>query len=136
MEWYQAREVQKDGQGTGKWHYTCSSGSGTYAVGYCSPWELCVECNGDTCDKCKGRGIVRKENPCPGHDTPDEANEHYAQYVIDKATFEGESSRWDSCAVCGDPTKHAGISQAHYHYPLCETHLNREGFEQAYRKRE
>jgi len=84
MNYYQAREMYKDGKPSGKWHYICMNDGKIWPVGYCSPWKTCLDCDGksawyhlydDTpdCATCNNKGIVEDANPCPGHDTPDEA---------------------------------------------------------------
>lgn len=59
MNYYQARQVSADAEreDAGRWRYTCMNDGQIWAVGYCAD--------------------------CPGHDTPEEANEHQTQYVLD-----------------------------------------------------
>ncbi len=43
MAMYQPLQLQ-DGPNKGKWHYTCTDGMGTYALGYCSKIQACPDC--------------------------------------------------------------------------------------------
>ena len=107
-----AREVQKDGKGTGLWHYTTSNDrGGTHAIGNCSPWDSCgcgEQPHGwpadPNCPKCNGTGLVPKVNPCPGHATPEAACEHQKQYVLDRVTFSGPKLREWPKHKCAVPT--------------------------------
>ena len=59
MNYYQARELEKDGKPSGLWHFTVHNRrSGTYALGYCA------------------------ENDCQ-HQSEHEAQECYAEYLLD-----------------------------------------------------
>ncbi|MDI6872605.1 MAG: hypothetical protein QME79_14880 [Bacillota bacterium] len=107
-------------------------------VGYCSPWELCPDCGGvrllpnrEPCQRCGDTGLVRRENPCPGHATPEEARAHYKEYLLDYARYDGTIARAKyPCEVCGEytdrfaQTYHGGL------HILCDAHRNREGLAQ------
>lgn len=100
MNYYGPREITDEhGSGTGKWRYTVRNDDRVWAVGYCTD--------------------------CPGHDTPEEAREHYRQYTLDTA-FEIEVS-WpgNACRVCGALTT-KGCSVDHSLYLLCDEHRTRE----------
>lgn len=143
---YQPLQIQS-GPNAGKWHYTRTDGSGTYAEGYCSPWDSCPECSKDPikmmdigcqvddCEVCHGTRVIRKENPCPGHDTAEEAIEHNRQYEIDHAReFETEDEQ-RKCKVCGTWTTKGLVSSGGricgLHEYLCDEHRNRDGLDQA-----
>ena len=72
----------------GRWWYSCTNQAGTFATGACSAFTRCegVHCqNGSVysggsrteCPLCEGKGFYPADPPCPGHDTADEATEHY-----------------------------------------------------------
>jgi hypothetical protein len=142
MNYYQARELQKDGKGIGLWHYTCMNDHRIWAVGHCSSWEVCPDCkethapgvrhDPPHCARCKDEGILKKENPCPGHKTPEEAEEHYRQYLIDSAEIRGpKKEEWpkEKCDVkgCNEEAKYLGIVTGRMmDKQLCEKHANKE----------
>ncbi len=142
MNHYCARELQKDGQGTGLWHYTCKNGAGTMAVGYCSPWEMCAKCKDDPvkmydtsrkddCDVCHGKRLLPKAEPCPGHATEAGACLHYREYLLDHAKFLGpKKDKWPKhkCEVVGCDTEATHCASVSYWrtHELCEAHANRE----------
>jgi hypothetical protein len=120
MNFYDAREIQDgDGKGTGKWRYTCYNDNQkrTWAVGYCA-------------------------QDCPGHDTPDEAREHYKQYLLDIALRLDANA--DSVPGAVEPPKFkceaegcealtSKAAKVGYGIPrmfnLCPEHMNRETVE-------
>ena len=94
-----AREVQKDGKPTGIYHYCC----GDHPTGYCTR-----ECT---------------------HSTPEEAQEHYKEYILDNLTFQSPNDEKAHglyrCKECGKFT--SGLAYFRYTMiKLCEDHLNRE----------
>jgi hypothetical protein len=139
MRYYAARQMKN-----GKWHYTCR-GDYTYAVGHCSPITTCPECEGrsmfreatdpDACGHCQNKGIVKLDNPCPGHDTAEEACEHYRQYQLDTARYNGhDAESQEKCAVCQEWTQEYAVVDGWHHYRLCDKHRNREGLEKVHGK--
>ncbi len=111
MNYYAPREIIENGKSAGRWHYTCRNDDHTWAVGYCSPWTECPECHcqplihraglTESCIRCQGIGLIRKDSPCPGHATPEEACEHQKQYYVDTAHLDGrDSSHQSKCQVC------------------------------------
>ena len=146
MNYYDARELRdENGQGTGRWHYTCKNDDQVCPVGYCSPWERCPECKGEFlpgklggahCEHCKDTRLVRKKEPCPGHATPEEACEHQRQYELDHAKFHPETEEIRKratalfrCEVCGHFTcgyADCGVARV---YMLCNEHCNREALD-------
>lgn len=125
------RELKVDDAPTGLWHYVCVSGDHTYPIGYCSPWEPCPTCEqlfpDHDCPTCLGRGLVKRDNPCPGHATPEEAQAHYKSYVLDHVTYQEKSStHWRACEICDEPTRGAASGGGDFYYwILCPKHLNR-----------
>lgn len=101
MNYYQALKLQD----TGLYHYTCTNGDHTYAVGYCA-------------------------DGCPGHATPEEAQEHYRQYTLDTQThYNGVNNDTQrKCEVCGEWTQHYALVE-HRRYALCDEHRNRDELE-------
>ena len=107
MNYYQARELLKDGKGTGLWHYTCMNDSAVWPVGNCA-------------------------NGCPGHATPEEACEHQRQYLMDKAVYRGPKQEpWPKhkCALetCNSEATHLiDIPGTMRHWDVCAEHANRD----------
>lgn len=136
MNHYKARELREGGHGTGKWHYTCMNNDHIYPVGYCSPWDTCPDCQGHSmfnseakCEKCSNKGVIKSENPCMGHDTPEDAESHYKEYIIDKAHFYGpKQQEWpkNKCSVkdCNEEGN-CLISADQSHFEVCNKHNTR-----------
>lgn len=137
------REIaDANGKPTGRWHYTRKNSRGSaYPIGFCSPWVSCPECEkwqGDdgitVCQKCDNRHLVRSETPCPGHATPEEACEHYRQYLLSEIQFRGPKTQasWpkEKCRVDGCNNEGTHLAQIPgYHwtfFDLCEQHYNVE----------
>lgn len=102
--------ADKDGKPTGLWHYTITNDGHTSPDGYCQG--------------------------CPGHATKEEAYEHYRQYLLDTASFEGRlvqssTSRTEhkceaaDCANWTDRMALVGPGRMEMHF-LCDEHRNRE----------
>ena len=136
---YQPLELMDDnGKGTGLYHYTCTDGGGTHAIGHCSPIETCPECKGHSwmqpdanCPTCASKGYVTKANPCPGHPTSEEAIAHYREYLLDNARYDGrmQENEMRKCEICGTWTQ--GVATVgDYSHDLCDGHRNRAGLEQ------
>jgi hypothetical protein len=103
MNYYTVSELAKDGQATSLYHYTVTNDGRTRPTGYCA-------------------------DGCPGHSTPDEAREHYRQYILDTARFDGQYRAQFHCEVCGAWTQgFASTEQTMYH--LCDEHRNRAALE-------
>jgi hypothetical protein len=75
-------------------------------------------------------------NGCLGHATPEEAREHYRQFLIDRfGRFNGRFSIPSICCVCGQTATHYSWVDYHYTweaYGLCTVHLNRKGLAQVF----
>lgn len=107
----------KDGPHAGKWHFVRKYGSdgrrGMGAIGYCA-------------------------EGCNGHDTAEEAREHYRQYLLDQRLrfFEGpdDPSTLRKCQVEGCTAYTAGRGQLGewLMWNLCATHRTREVVEVLY----
>jgi hypothetical protein len=104
MNYYAAREIQDEsGRGTGRWHYTCRNDHRIWPVGYCN-------------------------EGCPGHDTPEEANQHMTAYVLDTGIdlSRSLSNEQRKCEVCGAWTQ--GVAEVRGpwcvpdSYVLCDEH--------------
>jgi hypothetical protein len=147
LNYYKAREIQKDGKPSGKYHYTCQNGDGVCAVGYCSRIRTCPACNGQGmfvpetseyyCKECKSKGVYYLEDQevCPGHDTEMEACEHYRQYLLDKARYDQVSKDIQKkCDICQAWTQRAAYipSEMVEHF-LCDEHCNREGLDKVFK---
>lgn len=149
MNHYAAREIQKDGKGTGLYHYTCENNGAIYPVGYCSKYVSCPTCgpangfgqvhNKETgewilCATCNGKGSVDAEHPCPGHSTKEEACKHYRDYEIDHARRLGpKESKWpkNKCDYpgCNDEATYSYIMAGFGDSFFCEKHANKESLQ-------
>jgi len=124
----------------GKWHYTCQNNNRVWPVGYCSPHAECPVCHGEACFStvfkeeyggtpcvnCNNTGFILKEDACQGHDTEEDACEHYKQYLLDNIRYTKSSSSMHKCRICGEwTTGIADVSMSQY-YTICEEHQNRE----------
>ncbi len=102
MNYYQAREILKDGEPSGKWHYTVWNDNRIMPVGYCA-------------------------QGCEGHETREGAYEHQTAYLLDHQTrYDGEwAGTQYQCMVCKTWTsKFASVD--HQKFTLCDEHRNRE----------
>lgn len=111
MNYFDAREILgPDGEPSGRWRYTCRNDDKVWAVGYCA-------------------------EGCPGHPTPEEAREHYRQFVLDGMRVRGPkpADSWpkDKCAVEGCPAEATHLLDAPGHrcHEVCESHANRAAME-------
>ncbi len=132
-------------QGTGLWHYTTGKAkSGFYAIGLCSPYDTCPDCKGHSfmsasikCETCDNKGSVKREEPCPGHATAEEACEHYKEYLVSKAQYEDDKGEHEERTLsrcefkkgtdeqCRSLTSGAAYVESR-HYCLCAEHRNPE----------
>jgi hypothetical protein len=154
MNYYKARELKTKGSnGETLWHYTCMNDGAVWPVGFCSPLETCPACGPhcgmgwvtvehegnphdirlEPCTKCAGKGSLFRENPCPGHANPEEACEHYRQYLLSQMQIRGpKTEEWpkDKCGVpdCNTEAKFSAIIAGHcqHFYALCDRHANKE----------
>jgi hypothetical protein len=114
MNYYQPYQRPDSGQ----WFYAMINDGKVYRVGNCA-------------------------DDCPGHASPEDAREHYRQYVLERATYYGPDrlsvdpksrSRTEyKCAICDEWTiYHAAYGPGNLsHVFLCASHLNRTSLEQA-----
>lgn len=105
MNYYQAREVQRDGKGTGIWHWTCRNGADIWVTPPCT-------------DECQ-------------HLTAEEAERHYWQDR--RENLREESIAWHACGFpgCDKPTQKTLGSRAHFGGdPLCDDHRTPEVWDQ------
>jgi hypothetical protein len=90
-------------QRTKKWHYTVSNTSKTY----CYPVGACA-------------------HDCPGHDTPQEAYQHYVDGICAGEIRERDDlNTQNKCVECGEWTNHFAIlweDNFHRDIPVCKTH--------------
>lgn len=145
MNYFQAREItDQDGNPAGRWHYTGMNDGRVWPAGYCSPtWNTCPDCKGwdavpsraggtisSGCETCAGKGYLPVE-PCPGHDTPEGAEEHQRQYMLDRRTRYDRHTpnQQHKCRVCGAWTQGFATVGESRMYILCDEHRNREEVE-------
>jgi hypothetical protein len=108
MNYYQPSELRDaNGGHAGKWHYTVTNDKVTFPAGYCA-------------------------DGCAGHDTPEGAREHFKEYLLDNARFDGKlSNQQRKCEICGVYTERLGqVPSMMVHHSLCDEHCNREGLAQ------
>ena len=104
MNYYGPRELTgQDGQSTGRYHFASANDYRTAPVGYCA-------------------------NGCSGHDTAEEAREHFKQYLVnEKVDFRPDQmKRPERCKICSDWTRSYARVEAWDFYPLCKDHLTKE----------
>ena len=108
MRIYMPRELRGEtGKGTGLWHMTVGSDEEgwVYPVGYCA-------------------------KDCPGHATPEAAQEHYRQWLADSASLFEDENQQRKCALCGAWTQkylceNSGICRTFW---VCEKHATPADF--------
>ena|SRR3990167_503513 len=138
MNYAQARQIQ-DGPNKGKWHWTTRNDNVIRADGYCSSRQSCPDCDGwaglipdRECSACDNKGLVDRVPVCEGHDTAEEAAEHYRQYLLDNAKFvevnDADSIQLLICKMCD---KHTASymhvkGDAYRHDSVCPEHHNRK----------
>jgi hypothetical protein len=140
MNYEQARQVdpKSDRQDAGKWRWTNMRDGKAWPTGHCSPFEVCPECQGETaiygrradepCGTCNKTGVVEKSDPCPGHDTPEEAAKHNWEYQLDHAIYDFKIRDPQRCRFpkCGRFSTNTAQVDTYTIYVLCGRHLNRE----------
>jgi hypothetical protein len=138
MNYYGSRQVA-DGPNEGRWHYTCRNDGRIWPVGYCSSIQTCPNAEQSSfcqidCQLCHGKRYVDVDEPCPGHDTAEEAAEHCRQYVLDTATYDHEFQSAERCEADGCECWTAGAARTGHPQRqdvfLCDEHRNRETLEQ------
>src|SRR5437879_128061 len=105
MNYYDARERQKDGKGIGIFDYTCMNDDQIWPVGYCPS--------------------------CGGHQTQEEAYECYKKYELDHHLHLDVESHdtQHKCEICeGWTQKGAEVGHGRLWW-LCDAHRNRETVE-------
>jgi hypothetical protein len=106
-------EIHVSGSHSGLYHYGCY----TFPANELSPVGYCAQ-------------------GCPGHDTAEQAREHYRQFLIDRfGRFNGRLAIPSICCVCGQTATHYAWIDFHYAwdaYGLCALHLNRKGLAQVF----
>ena len=89
MNYYEPRQLAENGKPTGLYHYTCKNDNKIWPVGPCA----------DDCD---------------GHKTPEEACEHYRQWLIEGVIFRKKETEWpkEKCEIdgCNNEAKLIGVS--------------------------
>jgi hypothetical protein len=108
MNYYAARQHQE----TKKWKYTMANDGKVYEVGYCA------------------------KKDCPGHDTPEEAQEHYKQYMLDNnLQFHNpeDGDTMHKCKKCGTFTFGFATIGPCETIILCTEHQTREVVSEFYK---
>lgn len=146
MNHQSARQIA-DGPNAGKWHWTeANSRTGTHAIGYCGRFQTCPECDSRSfithveCGTCGVTGYVDVgDAQCAGHDTPEEAAEHYRQYLLterlrlDGMRSENQQFRCEA-EGCDEWTQTHAHLGSWLMWALCDAHRTRETVEVLYPK--
>jgi hypothetical protein len=106
MNHFKAREIAKDGKPTGRFRFTKENAGIIFPVGPCAL-------------------------DCPGHDTAEEACEHYRQGILDSEWTKGhDEDEQRTCAICKEWTHeslyHPGTMN---YFDLCQKHQNKESLD-------
>jgi len=143
MAWYKPLQNQK----TGKWFMGCVDGSGAFDIAPCDQRMFCPKCradiwkdlyNDEPCAYCNNLRAVDKLNACPGHDTSEEAYEHYKQYKLEKSETGFDDEVQKRCEICKNWTNRYmtyGDSWWKDQYYLCEDHLTTKYLQEALNKK-
>jgi hypothetical protein len=133
MRCYKARELANK---AGKWHYTCEVNGDIHPVGHCSSWDSCSCVKNENridqnCEVCSGRGVIAKSDPCLGHDTPEEAELHYKEYLLDSMKKSNpKTEKWpkNKCheSKCEEEALYSIYLRNGGYFELCECHANKE----------
>lgn len=109
MNYYTTCELaDKEGKPSGLHHYTVTNDNRTRPAGYCA-------------------------DGCPGHPTPEEAREHYKQYLLDhRLRLDGKNGDTQhKCKVCGEWTQGVAFLDE-TPFALCDEHRTREKVSELY----
>lgn len=147
MNYYGARQkLDENGKPSGLFHYTCRNDEQIWPVGYCGAFKRCDKCDGQmrkmpyapgpyTCETCRDTGTMKvpEAERCPGHATAGEANEHYRQYLLDSAVFQGpKTTEWpkEKCEAdgCNEEATHLASIPGHmeHTHKFCAKHCTCE----------
>src|SRR3954467_10556795 len=138
MNYYGPREIlDKDGNSTGKWHYTCENDGRVWPVGYCHlvpEWIARPLPEGAQVPLgFVSAGHLEQERQkylpfiacyhAEGHSTSEEACECYKRYLLDnRMSFTNLDDQKLKCKVCGEWTQQVVQISGWELYPLCEAH--------------
>jgi hypothetical protein len=150
MNYHEPRELQKDGKGTGLWHYTNMNDGRIWPEGYCAgipEWSVFPE-PGDDIELPLGfhswdqwrqdRNRLlpfRHKFHTHGHASKEEAYACFKEYCLDLRTRFIEDSeaaqQQHRCQVCQAWTS-GGAEVNHQHFVLCKEHRTRETLERIF----
>jgi hypothetical protein len=129
------------GPNAGRYHFCRNSErSGPLAIGYCAQYRSCKTCDAlhafpalPDCAECKGKGLIPLDIPCAGHETPDEAREHYRQYELNERLRlipgrpdAGTLKRCQAKGGCSHYTAGQAVIGAYRCWYLCDEHRTKE----------
>lgn len=140
MNYEQARQIDPKSKApdAGKWRWTNMRDHKVWAAGGCLVKvsnRPCSSCNGKgeeapnvVCLDCSNTGLEGVYEPCPGHDTETEAQQHNWEYEIATAMLPGrfKATVPRKCAKCGRYTVEMAQIDDYTMYPLCKRHMNAE----------
>jgi len=143
VNYEQPRQVdpKSNSPDAGKWRWTNMRDKKVWASGGCLSKvgeEACPGCGGKSeespnvvCIDCGSSGKRGKYEPCPGHDTPEEAAQHNWEWEIDH--FRLNAGKWVDPTRCQGPkcgrfaTAFAKVpGDVAGGYTLCPRHMNTE----------
>jgi hypothetical protein len=141
------------GHASGAWHYCAVAENGAvYPVGYCEQEGICPVCDGQSnphvwavarslegedidvskiahfpmCNPCNNRGMMRVPKPCQGHETKEEAEIHFVEWMTDRAMLHQKIYKYHvQCHDCGRPTLFGATGPIDMKIPLCGKHKGR-----------
>lgn len=63
---------------------------------------------------------------CLGHDSKEEANEHFKWWLVSNATFNEKLRHTTECEICQTLTRKVARTYLSINVPLCSEHMNPE----------
>lgn len=124
----------------GLFFFAMHDGQNVYRIGHCGGTTTCMACDGDgyvaggiACGACDATGVVRKSNPCRGHPTPEEAEQHFREFMADKSWVDeihdarkAKQCSVDDCQRKGIHVRDSGFAATAL--PYCAEHCTREHY--------
>ena len=124
----------------GLFFFAMTQGMVSMPIGHCSATTTCMACDGDgyieggnPCGACEVTGVVRKSNPCLGHPTPEEAVQHFREFLVDKSWVSevDDARKAKQCSVDGCQRKGIHVRDSGFQdtdFPYCAEHCTREHY--------
>ena len=100
MNYYKARQRKIDT----RWDFTCCNDDNIYPVGYCHPYEDLSQTqiwNMMSEEDRRNHVLFKDKYHSKGHDTAEEANQCYKQYLLDqRLRFYTDPNSMKHCEIC------------------------------------